>query len=187
MCVLCTMCSSLRGDLNLSRCFPLLKWYWNLLKPFCKVSGYRFLGTVNVMFLCHLLGTGCLINHNCNFLSFYFFLKPNGRLQESLKDHRHWGEAEHFLRRAGGGDLNTTTSPRSKVASHRAQHSQCHFCARPPPALLTGTSCCPCRGQVLHTWIMYLKSHGCLRICCSRTSPLRAQCHVMSPSVKEPV
>lgn len=69
ICVFRTLCSSLRGDLNLSRYFPLIKWYWNLLKTLCKVSGCRYLGTVIFMLPCHPLRTRCLISHNCSFLS----------------------------------------------------------------------------------------------------------------------
>lgn len=55
------------------------------------------------MFLCHLLRRGCLINHSCNFLSFYFFLKRNGSLLESPKDCRQQGEVKCFVTRAVRG------------------------------------------------------------------------------------
>lgn len=56
----------------------------------------------------------------------------------------------------------------------------CHLCAWSLPALLTGTSCAWCRGEVLHTWIICLKLHRCLKVFCIRTSPSGTQWHMMS-------
>lgn len=71
---------------------------------------------MSIQFLCHLLRTGCLINHNCNFSSFWFLLQPNGKLQESPKDHRQKGEVKRFVGRAGRGNSSIPTAPQSKVA-----------------------------------------------------------------------
>lgn len=72
------------------------------------------------MFLCHPLRTRCLISHSCSFLSSYFFLKPDGRFQESLKDHMHQGEVKCLVGRSGRE--HSTASP-PMVISHGAQHS----------------------------------------------------------------